>query len=99
MVIARNHGTKVEPTSKPSIPKKVGIVRLSLGFQIVTASPIRATMRPIVTTSCATNGASVRRRMSTRSTTAPSTGATPATVISTASRVGTPQSTLSVQYT
>ena len=95
----RYHGTSVWPTWNPEIPKNVGIVWTEFGSQMLTARPMRASMRPIVTTNCATSGAVARRRMSNRSTTAPNRGAKPSTVITSARRVGSPKSTFNDQYT
>ena len=83
------------------MPKNVGIERpTEFGSQKVTARPISASIRPIVTTSLATRGASVSRRISTRSMAAPNNGAKMNTVMSSANGSwALPQSTFSCQYT
>ncbi len=48
--------TNVSPMSNPLDPKKKSIERDSdVGFQIVTANPIRKNITPSVTTSCTTS--------------------------------------------
>ena len=68
-----------------------------LGSQIRPARPMSASMRPIVVTICATSGASARRRMRTRSISAPMSGAATNTVSNSATKVWIPQLTCSSQ--
>ena len=64
------------------MPKNVGIWRVRLlGSQMPTARPIRKSIRPMVTTSCATSGAPASRRIRMRSISAPRIGAATSTVI------------------
>ncbi len=75
---------------KPSLPKNVPTDRVSFGSQNVAASPMRKSIRPIVTTICDTSGAVVRRRMKTRSMNAPRSGAATSTVSNRATNVWMP---------
>ena len=90
IVISRYQGRNVCPMLNPSLPKNVPTDRVSPGSQNVAARPIRKSIRPIVTTSCDTNGAVVRRRMKTRSITAPINGAATSTVSRSATIVWMP---------
>ena len=83
----------------PLVPKNVGITCCVLGFQIDAARPIRASVRPMVTTSWATNGESVRNRMIPRSMSTPMSGAATSTVSRIPTMVGSPMSTRNHQYT
>jgi hypothetical protein len=91
----------VLPMLKPLVPKNVGMTRcvLLLGFQTDAARPIRPSIRPIVTTSWATIGESVRNRMIPRSMSTPISGAATSTVSKIPTMVGSPMSTLNSQYT
>ena len=89
----------VEPRLKPLVPKKVPMLRDVFGSQMEAASPMNASISPIVTASWATSGASFSRRMSTRSMTPPSSGAATSTVKRNATSVWRPRSTFSSQYT
>ncbi len=96
----RCQSTKVLPISKPLLPKKKSIERDSeVGFQIVTAKPIRANIRPSVTTSCTTRLESTISRMRTRSMSAPSSGASTRIVRNSEIGAGMPRLTRSSQYT
>ena len=89
------------PRLNPLTPKNVGMTRwvLLFGFQIDPARPIRPSIRPIVTTSWATIGESVRNRMISRSISTPMRGAATSTVSRIPTIVGSPMSTRSCQYT
>ena len=97
MVMKRYQGMKVVPRLNPSVPKNVVMLGVSLGSQTFNAKPIMASIRPMVTTSCATSGASHIRRMRTRSTSAPNNGAATSTVSPTATSVFHPRWTLNSQ--
>ena len=99
MVMNRDHGMSVSPIWKPLVPKKRLMWRVSCGSQIRPARPMRASMRPIVVTICATSGASAIARISTRSMIAPMSGAATNTVSSSATKVWIPHSTWSCQNT
>ncbi len=82
---------------KPSEPKKVPIACGSPGFQMKAANPMRASMRPMVTTSWATSGAAASRRIRSRSIPAPNSGAAMTTVTANARSVWSPRLTFSSQ--
>ncbi len=86
---------------KPLVPKNVGMTRcvVLFGFQTDAATPIRPSIRPIVTTSWATIGESVRNRMIPRSMSTPISGAATSTVSRMPTMVGSPMSTRNSQYT
>ena len=84
----------------PLLPKNVGMTCcVVLGFQTDAARPMRPSIRPIVTTSWATIGESVRYRMIPRSMSTPMTGAATSTVSRIPTMVGSPMSTRNSQYT
>jgi len=100
IVMKRCQSTNVLPISKPLLPKKKSIERDSeVGFQIVTANPIRANIKPSVTTSCTTSVELTISRMRTRSMSAPSAGAITRIVRNSAIGAGMPRLTRSSQYT
>ena len=58
IVMKRDQGMSVWPIMNPSVPKKRSIRRGVCGFQRMAARPMRASIRPMVVTICATSGAS-----------------------------------------
>ncbi len=89
----------VLPMLKPLLPKNVGMVCGVVGFHTDAARPIRPSIRPIVTTSWATIGESVRNRMISRSMSTPMRGAATSTVSRIPTMTGSPMSTRNSQYT
>ena len=65
---------------------------------MVAASPMRKNIKPMVTTSCTTSGASTNRRMRTRSMSAPNSGATISTTNTSATHAGQPWLIRTSQY-
>ena len=85
-------------------PKNVPIVRYVSPDHMMSASPMKNASRPMVATSCATSGASASRRITSRSITAPTSGAMTNTTMISDGTVGIPQPPTSVpaficQYT
>ena len=97
MVMKRDQGMSVWPIMNPSVPKNRSIRRGVCGSQKMAARPMRASMRPIVVTICATSGASASRRIRTISMIAPISGAATKTVRMNATNVCMPRSVCSVQ--
>ena len=99
MVMKRDHGISVSPIWNPLVPKNRLMWRVSCGSQIRPASPMRASMRPMVVTICATRGASAILRIRVISMIAPMIGAATNTVSKSATNVCTPQPTWICQNT
>ena len=99
IVMKRDHGIRVSPSWNPEVPKNRSMCRVSCGSQMSPARPMSMSMRPIVVTNWATSGASAIARMSTRSMTAPMSGAATNTVSRSATKVCTPQPARSCQNT
>ena len=93
----RDQGMRVWPIMNPLVPKNRSIRRGVCGSQRMAARPMRASIRPIVVTICATSGASASRRIRTISMIAPSAGVSTKTVRANARNVCMPQSTCSFQ--
>ena len=91
MVMNRCQVSTTSPMSMPCLSaKNSGSGEIAFSSQMVDASPIRKNISPMVTTSCTTRGACTNRRMSTRSMTAPKSGATISTTKISAIHAGHP---------